>query len=988
MTRRRKFLIITGSCFAVYTIGIYFVLSMVLTHVLPEKLTAQLGRQITIEQIRVNPLTLSVTIRGFEIKDKNKTNSFARFKSLYVNAEILSLIKKGLILKAVQLEKPQINIARLSGTTFNFSDIIANLKSDDAVKQDEQAKPSQPFNFAVAGINIIDGAIVYKDLLSKEVHTIEPINWKVPFISNFSKHHDQFSEPALTFKVDEASVSVDVQTKIFKNTMETVINLVLSGVSIPRYTSYIPKDLINFEINQGILDITAQVSFRKEKDTTVVTAEGKIDLANLDITETTGSEIFTLPRLQISLLPSVVTENSLHFSDILVRAPTLSAIRKADGTVNLANLITASRKPAPESKNNKQEDAAKQNSDTGKPFSINVDRFLLTNGTARLTDFATTSPDPVKTSINDLNITVAPFSTTPANKSQYNFSATINNTAPFSLNGDMTLVPLSVESDITLSDVALAWCQPYLPENIKLVITGGEAATSGHLSLSKSEDDKISATVSGNLAFKKFASVDPEKAKSFLKWDNFTIDGVNVSAWPLRISTEKIAFTGLKNQIVVFEDGVSSTKKIFVKKQETVPTPVVAETSTKKSAVIPIQIGKFLMSNSAFRFADQSIKPNYSTQLTLKDLSVVGLTSENFKAATVSANGAIDGYAPVSISGTINPLAKDLFVDLDVKLANIEMVPFSTYTGKYVGRAIEKGKLNIDVQYHIKDKAIAADNHVLIDQFTLGKTVESPDAINLPVGLAVSLLQDRKGMITIDLPISGRTDDPDFAWGKVVLKALGNLIMKAATSPFALVGSLVGGGEELRFIEFEPGTAEIDEAGNTKLKAIQTVLVERPALKMEIVGYADIDTDRQALGKLALDRKIKAPELLKASKNNTAPDNKILSAILLTPEQRKDSLRQLYTKEVIKKPVEGQSAKQLSNPTLSIEEMEVALLKRIVINEDDLQFLAMKRAANVKENLLQGLTISAERVFLKKPDSPFKTDKDNYKPSRVELGVN
>ena len=46
-------------------------------------------------------------------------------------------------------------------------------------------------------------------------------------------------------------MSVDVRTKPFKDSMETVVNLALSGVSIPRYTAYMPKDRIGFQVDRG-----------------------------------------------------------------------------------------------------------------------------------------------------------------------------------------------------------------------------------------------------------------------------------------------------------------------------------------------------------------------------------------------------------------------------------------------------------------------------------------------------------------------------------------------------------------------------------------------------------------------------------------------------------------------------------------------------------------------------------------------------------------
>ena len=197
-----------------------------------------------------------------------------------------------------------------------------------------------------------------------------------------------------------------------------------------------------------------------------------------------------------------------------------------------------------------------------------------------------------------------------------------------------------------------------------------------------------------------------------------------------------------------------------------------------------IRVDKISLKNIKTDFIDRKIKPNFSTSLVLSEGRITGLASENFQAADVLIKGNLNNTAPVKISGRINPLAKHLFADLALKLDNMEMAPFSPYTGKYVDRAIEKGKLNLDLVYKIKQKELHADHHIVMDQFSLGNTVDSPDPMGLPVGLAVTLLKDRKGVIDVKLPVSGRIDDPAFKVTRIVFKALGNLF-KAAEGGFA-----------------------------------------------------------------------------------------------------------------------------------------------------------------------------------------------------------
>ena len=116
------------------------------------------------------------------------------------------------------------------------------------------------------------------------------------------------------------------------------------------------------------------------------------------------------------------------------------------------------------------------------------------------------------------------------------------------------------------------------------------------------------------------------------------------------------------------------------------------------------------------------------------------------------------------------------------------------------GLGIEKGRLSFEVAYLLENRKLEAQNRLVLDQLTLGEKIESPSATTLPVRLALSLLSDRNGVIDLNLPIGGSLDDPEFSVGGIIIKVLVNLITKAVTAPFALLGSMFGGGEELSWL--------------------------------------------------------------------------------------------------------------------------------------------------------------------------------------------
>jgi hypothetical protein len=202
-------------------------------------------------------------------------------------------------------------------------------------------------------------------------------------------------------------------------------------------------------------------------------------------------------------------------------------------------------------------------------------------------------------------------------------------------------------------------------------------------------------------------------------------------------------------------------------------------------------------------FADRNIKPNYAVTMLNLTGSVTGLSSQEISRAKVALKGNLGYGSPIDISGTVNPLKKDLFADIKISFKDIEMSPVTPYTNRYLGYPITKGKLNFDVAYLIDQRKLRAENKIFFDQLTFGDRVESPEAIKAPVPLAVSLLTDRNGQINLDVPLSGSLDEPKFRIWPLGWQVLVNLITKAVTSPFSLLSSLTGGGEEMSFVEFD-----------------------------------------------------------------------------------------------------------------------------------------------------------------------------------------
>jgi len=247
----------------------------------------------------------------------------------------------------------------------------------------------------------------------------------------------------------------------------------------------------------------------------------------------------------------------------------------------------------------------------------------------------------------------------------------------------------------------------------------------------------------------------------------------------------------------------------------------------------------------------------------------------------------------------------------------------------------------------------------------------------------VALLKDRKGEIHLDLPVTGRTDDPQFSVWRVVLQILKNLLVKAATSPFALLQSAFGGGADLSVISFGYGSAELAPAEQDKLRKIAQALADRPAIKVEVAGYVERDKDAEGYRSELLRRKVRAEKFLEMVKKKQNKPGDSAETVAVAPEEYVRLLTAVYKKEKFPKPrtIIG-TVKELPEA-----EMTKLILANTVVGDAELKTLADERAAAVRTFLVEQGKLDSARIFQKSGDIFKRPDKQGERGARVEFGA-
>ena len=594
----------------------------------------------------------------------------------------------------------------------------------------------------------------------------------------------------------------------------------------------------------------------------------------------------------------------------------------------------------------------------------------------------TTQPVAVQ-EIDGFNLHGEGLTNEPNQKGRIALKTTINKKGSLNVDGSLQVYPLDVAVKVETLAVPLLPLEPYLGQFLNVSVNRGQVSNKGEAT-AKLDTAGLKAGYKGNFTLGDFVAVDKANSADFLKWKSLYFGGIDFRLEPMAINIGEIALTDFYSRLILNKDGKLNVADIVRKpdtdaaaKPESKPDATRMADKAPAKAPVPIKIAKITLQNGTVNFSDFFVKPNYTVNLTKLGGRVSGLSSAADTVADMEVRGKYANSAPVQILAKLNPLAAKSYLDLKADITGIDLTGFSPYSGKYAGYAIEKGKLSLNVAYKLENNQLAAENRLFIDQFTFGDKVESPDATKLPVNLAISLLKNNRGEIDLNLPISGSLDDPQFSVGGLIVKVIVNLIVKAATSPFALLGSMFGGGEELSNVEFAAGRAGFDAAATKKLETLAKALVERNSLKLEIAGRADPESDKEGVKRVAIERAMKA-EKLKDLKR--AGEGKSLDDIEIAPEEYKTYLTRAYKEAKFPKPRNVVGLQK----DLPVEEMEKLMLTNLPASDDDIRTLADRRAEAVQSWLVEQGKVPPERVFLLPP----KVEHDDKgKGSRADFSL-
>ncbi len=748
---------------------------------------------------------------------------------------------------------------------------------------------------------------------------------------------------------------------------------------------------LNLDVRRGTLDLAADFAVSAAANPLQLTlAQGAATLADLDMTVRGEADpLWRIPRADLAGVAFDYAKRSVTIDRVESQRAAFRLVRQENGGINFERLMrtnTATGTPAA--------GAPVASADAG--WALLIRKLQLEHIAADFEDRAV--QPPVKLKLADARIAVDNFSNAHDAKGTVTFATRVGAGGQLQFAGGFATSPFSADWRVNASGLDIVPLRPYFEARTNVIVTGGAVGTKGRLTYGAAGSAAAHATFAGDVTISDFGSLDRPTSQELVRWKTLTLTAVDVASEPPKIALGAVALDQFYARIIVNADATLNLQRLLAPEsaaadaaapEAKVATSAAAGVTSKEIPAsasadkeLPVSIGRIEISHGEVQFSDFFVKPNYSAHLTEVAGSVSALSAT--RAGDVELAARVENTAPVEIRGSLNPFARALTLDLTATARDIDLPPLTPYSAKYAGYGIQKGKLSLEVHYKIDDRKLAASNKLVLDQLTFGERVESPTATKLPVLLAVALLKDRNGVIHLDLPISGSLDDPQFSVGAVIVQIIVNLITKIVTAPFAVLGAIVGGphSEQLAYIEFAPGLAELTPDAETKLRTLAKALADRPALKLDAAGRALPEVDGDGLKRVALDRamRIQKQKAL-AGQGESTPT---VDALKIDGPERDKYLALAYRDASL--PDKPRNAIGMAKD-IPPAEMEALLLASYRTDEEQLRALANRRALVVKEWFVGPGGIASERVFVVAAKLSSDGIADKGAPTRVDFAI-
>ena len=526
-----------------------------------------------------------------------------------------------------------------------------------------------------------------------------------------------------------------------------------------------------------------------------------------------GGAVFTVESVFTTFMPlPSLLSHAWMFKEIVLVEPRVNILRNANGTASYEDLLHLK---------------------WPRRLLIRFEQVRLVEGAVHFHDESLSRG--FSTTINHLTATFKDFSTHPDHANRFSVNAISESGETLSLNGSFSMSPLSSQGEIAVENVLLSKYFPYLEDRFDASIVEGTFAARASYDVDLARDHFRSFVHDVSISARSFKVNESGSTRPLMGFDGLTLSGGQVDLVRRNIKVDSIVITGGTGVLRRLPDDSFNVQHMM--RAGRIPSEAEAASSGNWN----VSIGEIRLANFAAEVNDV-----FGREMIRGKQLLFSKPTFQMNPPLISVDEVVlQGGEVVFTDPSVAPPAMMALTHLDVRglLRNMSLVPLSPYAAKYLGYEVAAGDLSLDVAFSMEDGKISALSTVKIDRLTFGGRTESKEATPFPVRLAVFLLKDSSGAITLNVPIERTPGETRFQLQKTIIDAVLTPFAKATTFPFAAICG-ASAGEELGVQEFNSGSTELIPAETAKLDAILKGLVLWPELILDIEGSVDATNDR------------------------------------------------------------------------------------------------------------------------------------------------
>lgn len=966
-SRRQRIALILATLWLLYALLGYLLLSPWLRGALVSTLSELAGREVTVEKVVFNPLALSLSVQGFALKDDDGGTLFG-FEEFYANFQLSSLFRWSWHFDEISLFAPVGRVVHTGNRSFNFDDIVARLTAEnDDAPVEKNASPAILPRVSFRELLLVQGDFRFRDedREQPEELVLAPVSFQ---ILDFSTRADGQGNNVFEFAVSgPAGGRLDWAGSVAFDPLVADGRLSLTKVDLSPFADFFQHHFA-FRVPSAMLDIASDYRVEAYPDGRLSLSQGGVTLANLVIRDPLIDDaVLRLPLLEIKGVEIDTVAQQVGIKEMLLQGLELDLRLRNDG-LHLEQLFAPQDSDAPDvSENNEAASAEKagltasvavnDTSDEGESdkgerlWRVLLERLQIDEGSVRVVDESLAAP--AMFTLSSINVLVEQVAFNRDEQFSLTGDITLAETGRIELVGEGRIEPLSVTLRSKISRLPLSALQGWVADSAAVNLSAGELAATLLVEHAAPElhPESVDTRVSGQVIISGLNLLE-SNGNPLLEFSALTLDGIALSVLESQLDIGEVTLADLRVQSLVDASGNDLSVRIAV------PTTGQSDSSSEvASGAAPwaLSVGKVQLRNGELVHIDRSMLPAFRVGLYRLDGDIHGLSSDPARQADINLTARLDQVSPFSVRGKIAPLTEPPQMDLTVSISGYAMNGLTPYTGQYLGYAVESGQLAVESRIAIDGSMLDSDTGIRADNFFLGDSVPSDEALNVPIKLGLAVLRDRNGLIELPVKARGDLNDPSVSVSGIILRALTNIMVRAATSPFSALAALAGG-EELDHIDFMAGAEEPSEDGRRQMAVVAQLLGERPTLLMNLSGSAH-QHDRLPLASDLVGRELMADQW---SDVFTALDERRFRRAVQSRyrEQHGQSVETLLTEAA----PEGRDERDRWLSVRAFEELasqRAGELPDTMLNE-----LASARARHVRTLLVDEFGLDSERLFI------------------------